>query len=145
MVTPTSEQIAEARITHRMPVSGSHTVGAPDGGPGLPGVGWSRDHGDIRVAHFLGLHAMQILPLLVLAAARANVPERKRLRLAFASSASYVGLFVILLAQALRAQSFAHPDAATLIVLLLWVAATAAAMWASLSGERTDQSHAVVY
>lgn len=99
MTSPTREQLAAAR-TSRMTVGGAHTVDAPDGGPGLPIVGWSRDHGDLRVPHFVGMHAIQALP----AVALLLVPiaaEAARRRTVFALAAAYAALYGVLLAQAL--------------------------------------------
>jgi hypothetical protein len=122
MTRPTEAQLADARAGHRMTVAGAHTVGAPDGGPGLPGTGWSLENGDLRIPHFVGLHALQAIPLIALALRR----RPRRLPLTLVAAASYTALFVILLSQALRGQALLQPDAATMTALLVWAAATVA-------------------
>ncbi|GAB2583138.1 hypothetical protein [Spirosoma areae] len=42
----------------------THTMGGPDGSPGLPVVNWSKTYGDLRIAHFMGMHALQVVPVL---------------------------------------------------------------------------------
>ena len=40
-----------------------HTIGAEDGGAGLPLFNWSTGDGDLRVAHFFAVHSLQTIPL----------------------------------------------------------------------------------
>ena len=42
----------------------SHTVGALNDNSNLFILGWSKTVGDLRVAHFIGMHALQVLPVL---------------------------------------------------------------------------------
>src|SRR5271156_6511887 len=140
MTVPNSRQLAEAHATGRLPIAGGHTVGAPDGGRGLAVTGWSVDHGDLRIAHFLGMHGLQVLPLLAwwIARRRAPVGERTQRNLIFAAATSYLALFALILWQAFRGQSIAQPDGLTLESLAVWLIATAIAVVA-ISGKQVTQ------
>jgi hypothetical protein len=133
MTVPTTAQLAAAHAGQAMPVIGAHTVGAADGGPGIPGTGWSKEHGDVRVPHFIGLHALQALPLLAFLLRRRRLSSSARVRLAFTAAGSYFALFGILLAQALRGQSVLHPDAFTMEAFGVWAVVTAICAWWSVT------------
>lgn len=136
MVTPTHDQMQAMRAKQPVAAIGAHTVGAPDGGLGLPGVGWSTEHGDLRIPHFLGMHAVQLIPLFVW------VFARRRVSAAFIASGSYIALVAILLWQALKGESIVAPDGTTLAVLAVWLAATAAAF---LAASRRPAADAAVH
>ena len=108
---------------------GAHTVGAPDGGPGLPLTGWSTEHGDLRVAHFVGLHALQALPLLAWALQRyaSRLGELASVRLVRLATVAAAGLVVLLAWQAERGLPLLRPDGAVVGVALAGAVLVAAA------------------
>jgi hypothetical protein len=124
MTRPMAAQLADARAGRRMTTAGAHTVGALDGGPGVPVTGWSREHGDVRVPHFIGLHAMQVLTLIAVGLRRWRRPQAVRVRALLAAAASYALLFVLLLWEALRGKSVVAPDAIALSFIAIWAVLT---------------------
>jgi hypothetical protein len=125
MARPTSTQLAAAHAGQTLAVSGAHTVGGPDGGAGMAGTGWSREHGDLRIPHFVGLHAMQVLPLFALFLSRRRLSSQARTQLVAIAGASYLALYVILVIEALRGIPLTAPDATTILQLGIWALATA--------------------
>jgi hypothetical protein len=77
---------------------------------GLPVVGWRRDAGDLRVGHFVGLHALQVLPLVGAVLRRRRLRERQRAGLVHVAGVGYLGLTLLVTWQALRAQPLLSPD-----------------------------------
>lgn len=112
-----------------MSVIGSHAVGVADGGPGLPFVGWSTTGGDLRVGHFVGMHALQALPLLAAAlAATGRFSEATRTRAVTVAALAYGAVVLLVTWQALRGQPLLAPDALTLATLAAIVLGTAGAL-----------------
>jgi hypothetical protein len=110
MTGPTAQQLHDFQG-----IAGAHTVGLPDGGPGLPILGWSTVGGDLRIPHFIGMHALQVLPLFAVLLGWAGrhwrplADDRVRLRLMVIATAAYTGAVVLVTAQALAGQSIVHP------------------------------------
>jgi hypothetical protein len=142
MTTPTAQQLDDFQG-----IAGAHTVGAPDGGAGLFLLGWSTEAGDLRIPHFVGMHALQLLPLaalvLELAARRIRVLQsaRVRARLMWVAAGSYAGVLALVTAQALLGQPIIRPDgpvlAAGIALVATALAITASVLASALRSTRT--------
>lgn len=136
MTSPTAEQRAAMQAAPPT-VIGAHSVGVADGGAGLPLLGWSTEGGDLRIGHFVGMHALQAMPLVALGLAlaarrfRRLRADRVRARLIAVVGGAYAGLTVLVTWQALRGQPLLGPDAATLAAAGVLLTATAmGTVWA---------------
>jgi hypothetical protein len=125
------------------PAQMGHSVGVPDGGPGLPVVGWSTTGGDLRIGHFVGLHALQALPILAILLNRflgTRLDERIRVRLLVVAGAAYGVVTMMLTWQALRGQPLLRPDALTLAAwAAVLVASATAAVGVVVAGWRRPE------
>jgi hypothetical protein len=134
MTGPSSDQ-----ISNYQGIVGAHTVGLADGGPSLPLLGWSTVAGDLRIPHFVGMHALQAIPLVLVAIELLSrrAPRLRdagvRLRLVLITAIAYAALLAVLTWQALRGQSIVHPDALTLTVSSAIVLAALAAAVATIT------------
>jgi hypothetical protein len=128
MTRPTPAQQAALDANQRVTIIGAHSVGVQDGGPGMPITGWSLTGGDLRIGHFVGLHALQALPIVgwLLTRRRSRrLGNRHRVALVVIAGLGYLGLIALLIWQALRGQPLLAPDAATLLALAALIGATA--------------------
>jgi hypothetical protein len=142
MTQPTAAQQAELDADRPVPAIGAHGVGVPDDGPSMALTGWSTTGGDLRIPHFIGIHALQALPLLslLLLALAAKHPilasRTTRLRLVLVATAGYAATIALLTWQALRGQALLHPDLQTLTAAGALVAVLAIATTAVLKSAR---------
>lgn len=124
MTSPTAQQRAAWNEGAPITFVGAHAVGVPDGGPGLPVLGWSPEGGDLRIPHFIGLHALQFVPLVGWFVTRRRLSIRQQTSLVWIAAGAYLGLIALVTWQALRGQPLLAPDAWTLGALAVLVAVT---------------------
>ena len=82
--------------------NGGHSVG-PEAGA-VPLFGWNRAGGDLRIAHFVGIHAEQAIPILAALAAAAGLTERARWAALIGGTGLFVAVALALYAQAAAGQ-----------------------------------------
>jgi hypothetical protein len=81
-----------------------HTVGAVDGGAGVPFLNWSTAFGDLRVAHFFGMHSLQLLPLVGIVVNKYFGEKSKQIVVLF--SLLYLCFIIFVMVQGLQGQAF---------------------------------------
>jgi hypothetical protein len=96
--------IAAGAVGFIMSANGGHSVGGSPNLTGMPVTGWSIAHGDLRPAHFIGLHGLQLLIALAAFGARCGWTAVRIQAAVTTMSALTVVALVGLTAQALAGQ-----------------------------------------
>lgn len=136
--TMTSPQPNQTTAEGWQGIAGAHTVGAADGGAGLPFIGWSIEAGDLRVSHFFGLHGLQALPLAAILLTVAVNSYTRRIAAINAIGLFYSGFVVVTYIQALRGESFVNPSITTISSMGLVVGvALLAGVWTHFRKTKT--------
>jgi hypothetical protein len=85
-----------------------HTVGTKDGGNGLWFLNWSKMYGDLRVAHFFGIHSLQIIPLFGILAEKISLDSSLSVQVVWLFSLSYLTYVLFTMAQGLMGLPFSY-------------------------------------
>ncbi|TGM10157.1 hypothetical protein EHQ76_00455 [Leptospira barantonii] len=109
MTVPRPEQI-EAMKAGILEANGGHTFGAKDGGPGIPIFGWSTIAGDMRIPHFVGIHAMQLIPMIALILGSLKIVQSTSVNVIRNFSVFFTGFVLVLAIQALSGESILRPS-----------------------------------
>jgi len=144
MPQPTAAQLESMKSGATTLAIGSHTVGAADdSGAGMALTRWSTAGGDLRVPHFIGLHALQLMPLIGLALGR-RFRDRPTLAVNLTRHAAfaYFGVVLTTLVQALRGQPVLAPDTITWAMLASVLALSALSTVATTLSPRLVASSA---
>ncbi|MEU4341097.1 hypothetical protein AB0H00_07465 [Nocardia sp. NPDC023852] len=118
LVRDSDGRVVELAAGHTV-VPDSSDLALRDGAAGMPVTHWSTVGGDLRVPHFVGLHAIQVMLLASIGLAwlapryRWLSAERAGAAVVGVVALGYTGLLAIVFWQAMRAQPLVHPDRAT--------------------------------
>ena len=132
-----------AQLDNYQGIVGAHTVGLADGGPGLPVLGWSTVAGDLRIPHFIGIHALQVLPIVAILLELLRVSAARRFRLMWIATGAYAAVLVLVTMQAIAGESIVQPSGLTVVAastILVVALGSAVAVLRVPSKETTRES-----
>jgi|LakMenEpi03Aug12_release.lakeMendotaPanAssembly.Ray.scaffolds.fasta_scaffold177248_1 hypothetical protein len=114
-----------------------HTVGFAEGGRGIPYLGWSTVAGDL---HFVGIHALQAIPLygIAVSIAFSKLTAAKQKALVWIFSICYLSMVLLMTWQAVHAESSFAPSMtmriAAAALVIFGSVASGSFMWLPYTG-----------